>query len=557
MYILGISAFYHDSAIALLKDGHLIFAAEEERYTRKKHDNSFPFNAIDNALKYENITLEEIEHIVFYEKPIVKFDRIIDTHIRNYPFSYKLFYYAMPLWMKDRLKMKYFIYDHLGKYPLFSNHHLSHASAAYYLSPFNESAVVTIDGVGEWNTLSIGKGNGNKVNIIKTIDFPHSIGLLYSTITAFLGFKVNNGEGKVMGLASYGEPIYKEKFKKLVKIFPDGSFKLNKKYFSYEYRDRMFSQKLITLLGEKPRIPESELTKFHYDIAATLQWLLEEMVLNIIKHAKEITGSNNLALSGGVVLNSVMNGKILKSGIFENYFFLPASGDDGASMGAALYLWNHILEKERTPQLQNLYLGNEYSLNNIETVIKHNGLNYKKIDDISDYIANKLNENKIIGLFQGKMEFGPRALGNRSILANPIYAENKDILNEKVKHREGFRPFAPSMLEEEFHNYFPVKKGITSPYMIICLEVKEGKRTFPAAIHVDNTARVQTVNEKQNKTYYKIIKKFNELTGVPVVLNTSFNLRGEPIVCSPQDAIDTFLKTQMDILVLGNFIVEK
>ncbi|MCD6578616.1 carbamoyltransferase [bacterium] len=556
MYILGISAFYHDSSVALIKDGNMVFAAEEERYTKKKHDHSFPINAIDNALKYENITLEDIEHIVFYEKPIVKFDRILDTHIRNYPFSYKLFYYAMPIWLKERLKLKYYIYDRLGKYPLFSNHHLSHASAAFYLSPFKKSAILTIDGVGEWNTLSIGKGNGNKVKIIKTVDFPHSIGLLYSTITAFLGFKVNNGEGKVMGLASYGEPVYKEKFKKLVTIFPDGSFKLNKKYFSYEYKDRMFSKKLIKLLGE-PRISESELTKFHYDIAATLQWILEEMVLNIIKHAKEITGSDNLALSGGVVLNSVMNGKILNSGIFDNYFFLPASGDGGASMGGALYLWNHILEKPRGSELKDLYLGNKYSLSHIELILKNNKLEYKKVEDIPDYIANKLNENKIIGLFQGKMEFAPRALGNRSILANPIHADNKDILNERVKHRESFRPFAPSMLEEEFHNYFPVKKGITSPYMIICLEVKEGKRTFPAAIHVDNTARVQTVNEKQNKTYYKIIKKFYELTGVPVVLNTSFNLRGDPIVCSPQDAIDTFLKTQMDILVLENFIIEK
>ncbi len=555
MYILGISAFYHDSTAALLKDGKIVAAAAEERFSGRKHDHSFPDKAVDFCLKFEKIKKEDIDYIVFYEKPIIKFDRILDTHLKNYPFAYKLFSYAIPLWVKKKLKIKFLIKDKLGKFPLFTRHHISHSASAYYLSGFSESAVITFDSVGEWNTLSIGIGRGNKLNILKTIDFPDSLGLLYSTVTAFLGFKVNNGEGKVMGLASYGKPIYKEKFKKLITVFSDGSFRLKKSYFAYSYSDRMYSKKIVKLFGD-PRKPEGTITKRDKDLAATLQWLLEDIALKIVRHTKEITKMDNLSLSGGVVLNSVMNGKILKSGIFNKYFFLPIGGDGGASVGGALYLWRNVLNNNYNEPLSSLYFGPKYSDEEILTTIKNYKLNYKTTADINEYIADMLIEQKIIGWFQGRMELGQRALGNRSILADPRNPKMKDIINGKVKHRESFRPFAPSMLEEKFAEYFGIEDAF-SPYMILCLPVLKNKVDFPAAIHIDGTARIQTVNKKDNKKYYDLIDNFYKKTGIPVILNTSFNVRGKPIVCSPEDAVLTFLRTEIDILVMGDLIIEK
>ncbi len=559
MIILGISAFYHDSSACLLENGKIVAAAAEERFSRIKHDHGWPEQAIDFCLKFRKISSGDIDHIVFYEKPFLKFDRILDTYIRNFPLGYGTFHQVIPSWVRSKLHIKYFIKRKLGKIPYFVSHHLSHAAAAFFLSGFTQSAVITFDGVGEWNTLSISKGNGNDIEILKVMDFPDSLGLLYSAITAFLGFKVNSGEGKVMGLASYGKPAMKQEFSRLLRIFDDGSFKLNRKYFAYEHSKRMYSKEMIRLFGE-PRIPEGPITKRDEDLAATLQWFLEEIALKISAHAKEITGSSRVCYGGGVVLNSVMNGKLLKSGIFDEYFFLPIGGDGGAAVGCAAFLYAFLTKNAGKQtgfeKLTNLFWGPSYSKEVSEKALTEAGLSFRTVDDTEAYIASKLAQGKIVGWFEGRMEMGQRALGGRSILTDSRDPAMKDILNEKVKHRESFRPFAPVVREEDFESFFG-STGTTSPFMILCLPVMPEKDSFKAGIHVDNTGRVQTVNERENPKIYRIVSEFGKITGVPVIINTSFNLRGEPIVCSPKDAVETFVKTHMDILVLDGLICEK
>ena len=555
MFILGISALYHDSTAAVFRDGELIAAAAEERFTGKKHDASWPDHAIEFCLNSAGINPGELDHIVFYEKPVLKFDRILDTHIRTWPFSYPAFFPAIPLWTKEKLKIRFIIKRKLGKYPLFVKHHISHAAGAFYLSGFKKAAVITMDGVGEWNTLSIGIGDANSLKILKTIDFPHSIGLLYSAITAFLGFKVNNGEGKIMGLASYGKATFKKEFEKLISIFPDGSFKLHQKYFAYQNGTRMFSRSFVKLFG-KPRKAESEITERDENIAATLQWVLEETALKLAAYAKELTGADKLCMAGGVVLNSVMNGAILKSDIFKDHFFLPIGGDGGAALGGPLYLWRNVLGNNENSPLKHLFWGPGFSQDHIKNLLISKDIKFSIPEDPERTAAELISQKKIIAWFDGRMELGARALGHRSILADPRDPKMKDILNERVKHREAFRPFAPMILQEEFSSYFG-HEGVASPYMILCLPVNEGRKTFPAAIHVDGSARVQTVNKEDNSKIYSIISHFKDLTDIPVILNTSFNVRGEPIVLSPEDALKTFLSTGIDHLFMEGILVDK
>ncbi|MEM2121954.1 MAG: carbamoyltransferase [Candidatus Woesearchaeota archaeon] len=563
MYVLGISCWYHDSAAALLKDGQIIAAALEERFTRKKHDNSFPKNAINFCLEHEGLKKEQVDYIVFYEKPLKKFERILDMIVQSFPRSYMQFYTSVPVWINERLKLRRILKKMGFKSKVFFvDHHLSHAGAAFLCSPYKTAAIITIDGVGEYSTTRISLGKENKIIPIKEIQFPHSIGLLYSTITSFLGFEVNEGEFKVMGLAPYGKPTYYEKLKKIIDIKEDGSFKLNMKYFAYTYSEIMFSKEFIKLFG-KPRKPGTEITERDKDLAASLQKILEEVLIKISKHAKEITGEENLCMAGGVALNSVANGVLLKEKIFENIFVQPASTDAGSAIGAALYFYNCYLNKQRVYIMRIDYLGPEY---NNDQIIKYlqeynEKINYELLDNkkLLKKTAKLLAENKIIGWFQGRMEFGPRALGNRSILANPNKKEMKDILNERVKHRESFRPFAPTVLEEYANDYFEINnKNKKWPFMLFVFSVRKNKqKIIPAVTHVDGTARIQTVSKEENPLYYDLIKEFYKITKIPVVLNTSFNVRGEPIVMSPKDALETFLKTGIDYLVIGNYFISK
>lgn len=564
MYVLGISCWYHDSAAALLKDGVVVAAALEERFTRKKHDNSFPKNAINFCLSFEGIKKEQVDYIVFYEKPLRKFERILDMVVQAFPKSFKQFYLSMPVWINERLRLRKIIKKFGFKAKiLFVDHHLSHSGAAFLCSPFENAAIITIDGVGEYTTTRISLGKGNQIIPLREIQFPHSLGLLYSTFTAFLGFEVNEGEFKVMGLAPYGKPTYYEKIKKLIQIKDDGSFKLNMKYFAYTYSERMFSNEFIKLFG-KPRKPNSEITERDKDLAASLQKILEEVIIKIAKHTKEITGQENLCIAGGVALNSVANGALLREKIFKNIFVQPASTDAGSAIGAALYFYNCYLNKKRCYEMKTDYLGPEYKNEEIIQIlneysikgIKYEFMDYKKLIKKT---AGLLAENKIIGWFQGRMEFGPRALGNRSILANPNKKEMKDILNERVKHRESFRPFAPSVLEEYAKEYFKIdNKNTRWPFMLFVFPVRKNKQSIiPAVTHVDGTARIQTVSKENNSLYYDLIKEFYKIKKIPVVLNTSFNVRGEPIVMSPKDALETFLKTGMDYLVIGNYFISK
>ena len=560
--ILGLSCEYHDAAAVLIIDGKVVFAAQEERYTRKKHDERLPVEAIRHALLFAGITINDIDCIGFYEKPLLKFfDRILPTTIKVWPKGLPQYLLAMREWMTRKLWMPQEIEKKLGYRGkiLYVPHHESHAASAYYMSGFPDAAVVTVDGVGEWATTTVGHGKGTDLTLLKEIHYPHSLGLLYSAITYYLGFRVNSAEYKVMGLAPYGEPKYMKEMHELIKLKPDGSFALNMKYFTYEHGLTMTSGAIEELFGHPRRKGESKLEQFHKDVARSLQEITEEAMMGIVRHAKELTGSEHLCLAGGVALNCVANGKILRSELFKDIWIQPASGDAGGALGVALCIWHKKFGGARLPRMEHVYLGNEYSNEEIEELLKKENLPYTKFADRSSLIAESsklLDGTNVIGWFQGRMEFGPRSLGGRSIIADARNKENWQKVNLKIKFRESFRPFAPTVLEEETAQWFDLDRA--SPYMLLVADVHEDKREkIPAVTHVDGSARIQTINRDQNTLYYDLIKAFYDRSGCPVIINTSFNVRGEPIVESPRDALNCFLNTHMDYLVMGNFLLDK
>jgi carbamoyltransferase len=561
IYILGISAYYHDSAAALIKDGKIIAAAEEERFTRIKHDNSFPFNAIDFCLKDASIDINEISYVAFYEKPLLKFERMIQTFVETYPFSYIPFWRAIPDWITNKLAIKSTIRKKLGYKGkiLFVPHHEAHAASTFYPSPFNKAAILTIDGVGEWKTVGLYNGYGDDIIPLKEINFPNSLGLLYSTFTAFLGFKVNEDEWKVMGLAAYGRPKYYERFKKIVNMNEDGSFSLNMKYFGFRESFKMWNKQTEKLFG-KPRKPDEKITQRHANVAASLQKITEEIYFNILNHLYSLTKMKNLCIAGGVALNAVANGKIYSQTPFKRVFIQGAAGDNGAALGSALFVYHYLLKKKRNFVQRHLYFGPEFSNEYIKNFLDKVDAKYEFLENnvLVKKVARLLAKNKVIGWFKGRMEFGPRALGARSILANPKPKWMKDRVNE-IKRREAFRPFAGSVLQEKVHEYFEVPESDHySPFMIFAFRVrKEKTENIRAITHADGTCRIQTVNRKDNGIYYELIKEFYGITGIPVILNTSFNLKGEPIVCKPEEAYEDFMKTNMDYLVMENYVIER
>lgn len=583
-YILGISAFYHDSAAALIRNGEIIAAAQEERFTRKKHDPSFPKKSIEYCLKEASITIDEVDIVAFYDKPFVKFERLLETYISYAPFGIRSFISSMPPWIKKKLFMKEFISKELGyegKF-VFPEHHHSHASSAFYPSPFTEAAILTVDGVGEWATASFGCGKRNKIELFEEIRFPHSLGLLYSAFTYYCGFKVNSGEYKLMGLAPYGEPKYVDLIlEKLIDLKEDGSFRLNLDYFNYCTGLTMTNRKFHNLFGGPPRKPEGKLEEKHMDLASSVQAVTEKAIMNMARYVQKETGYKNICLAGGVALNCVANGKVLREGPFENMWIQPASSDAGGALGAALIAWHEYLDKEREVSEEGdmqkaSLLGPSFSDSEIENYLKDNDIPYEKLkeSEVAGRAAKIIADQNVVGWFQGKMEFGPRALGARSILGDPRSEHMQSIINRKIKFRESFRPFAPSVLLEKAGEYFDLEAE--SPYMLMVAPVSEKRRKkppeegkkglekvkdkrsdVPAITHVDYSARVQTVKEKDNPAYYDLIRAFCEDHGCPVVINTSFNVRGEPIVCSPDDAYKCFMRTNMDYLLLGPFLVDK
>lgn len=571
IYILGLSFDYHDAAAALIKNGIVVAAAHEERFTRDKHDASLPINAIEYCLQFANITAAEVNYVVFYEKPLLKFERLLKTYMSTWPLGLISFVKAMlgfiktKLWSERRIRKALKGFD--GEM-LYTEHHYSHAASAYYCSGFEDAVVVTMDGVGEFDTTTIGYGKGNQLTLAKTIEFPHSLGLLYSAVTHYLGFKVNSAEYKVMGLAPYGNPdLFYDAFKKLIEVKEDGSFKLDMRYFSYEYGLKMTNNAFDELFGAPARKPESKLTQREKDIAAALQKVTNEIVLKIADHARQEFPSRNLCLAGGVALNCVANGKIMETGWFDKLYIQPAAGDAGGSVGAALFVYYHILNHPfppGKPVMETVYLGPEYSNDEIEQFLtndvqaligKDKTVRFKKVSDevLLDETSDLINGSNVIGWFQGRMEFGPRSLGARSIIADARNKENWQKVNLKIKFRESFRPFAPTVLEDKNSESFATTH--VSPYMLLVAPVK--RTDVPAITHVDNSARIQTINRDQNARYYDLINAFYKKTGCPIIINTSFNVRGEPIVMSPRDAFNTFLNTFMDYLVIGNFIVSK
>lgn len=584
-HILGISAFYHDAAATLVKDGEIIAAAQEERFTRKKHDPGFPINAINYCLREARIKSTDLDIVVFYEKPFIKFERLLETYLAFAPFGLMSFVSAMPPWIKQKLFIKEYIQKELDFKGtiLFPEHHHSHAASAFYPSPFNESAILTIDGVGEWATSSFGKGEGNSIELYSEIRFPHSLGLLYSAFTYYCGFKVNSGEYKLMGLAPYGEPLYVDTIlNNLIDIKSDGSFKLDLKYFNYCTGLTMTNENFNSLFDGPVRKRESRIEKRHMDLARSIQIVTEMVIMNMAKYVYEETKSENLCLAGGVALNCVANGKILREGPFKRIWIQPSASDAGGAMGAALIAWHEYLDKPRAANnLQDTQkaslLGPSFSDEEIEKYLKDSSVQYEKIEkrDIPGVVSRLLAGQKVIGWFQGRMEFGPRALGSRSILGDPRSQEMQSIINLKIKFRESFRPFAPSVLLEKAGEYFGL--NCESPYMLLVSPVEEEKRNkcacedttrgfdklkvkrseVPAITHVDYSARVQTVKREDNQLYYDVIKQFYDDQGCPLVINTSFNIRGEPIVCTPEDAYKCFMRTNMDYLMIGSFLVDK
>jgi carbamoyltransferase len=594
MHILGISAFYHDSAACLISNGEIIAAAQEERFTRKRHDADFPSHAIEFCLQQGAIKNSHIDYVVFYDKPFLKFERLFETYLAYAPRGYKSFATSLPVWLKDKLFQKKSIANELHKVLgdeidwegrlLFSEHHLSHAASAFFPSPFQSAAVLTMDGVGEWTTTSMAHGNGNQLSILKEIKFPHSLGLLYSAKTYYTGFKVNSGEYKVMGLAPYGEPIYADIIRKhLIEIKQDGSFRLDMQYFNYCTGLTMTNSRFNKLFGGPPRRPESEITQREMDLAASIQLVTEEAVINLSKAASIATGEKNLCLAGGVALNCVANGKIVKEGIYENIWIQPAAGDAGGALGAALSVHHMMMNQARKPTtaydaMKGGYLGPEYSQSEIETELNICGAIFETLceDKLIEITAHALAEGKAVGWMNGRMEFGPRALGARSILGDARSETMQRILNLKVKYRESFRPFAPSIMREHVSDWFELDQD--SPYMLLVANVVESRRKklaesqnalfgidklnvpksdVPAVTHVDYSARIQTVHPETNKRFHSLISRFNQITGCPIIVNTSFNIRGEPIVCTPTDAFTCFMGTELELLIIGDNVLRK
>ena len=590
--VLGVSAFYHDSAAAIIKDGKIIGAAQEERFTRKKHDACYPKNAINYVLKEAGLKLSEVDHIVFYEKPFLKFERLLETYVGFSPRGFRSFSMSMPLWLSEKLFQKKLLFEALKeqdnnfndiKKINFSEHHLSHAASAFFSSPYDESIILTLDGVGEWATTTVSLGKNNKINILKEIHFPHSLGLLYSAFTYFLGFKVNSGEYKVMGLAPYGEPGLKDIIlDNLIDVKNDGSFRLNMNYFNYATGLTMTNNKFAKLFNIERREPENKLLQIHMDIAASIQAVTEEIVLKITRFLYNEYKIENLCMAGGVALNCVVNGKILKEGLFKNIWIQPASGDAGGALGAAQAFYYQELDNRREilkiDSMKGSYLGPQFTDDEVENELKNCGANYKKLnlDQIIKDTAKALSEEKAVGWFQGRMEFGPRSLGNRSIIADPRSEKMQKNLNLKVKFRESFRPFAPAVLFEKVSEWFEINSE--SPYMLLVADVKKTKQlqmtneqknlfgidklnvkrsSIPSVTHVDYSARIQTVHKETNPTFHKLIEEFEKITKYPVLVNTSFNVRGEPIVCSVTDACNCFMGTDLDVLVCNKFILYK
>ncbi len=570
MYVLGISCFYHDSSASLLKDGEIVAAAQEERFTRKKHDTSFPINSIEYCLKSQGITIKDIDYIGFYEKPFLKFERILYQHLEEFPKSYKIFISNLPGWFNEKLRVMRFIRKNLKykKGVFFVDHHEAHSAGSFLPSPFKKAAIFTVDGVGEWTTTSYGIGNENEIKMLKKIDFPHSLGLLYSTITAYLGFSVNNSEYKVMGLSPYGDMNkrtnkYYQRLKKVIDIKEDGSYRLDMSYFIYHYKNKMPSKKMCKLLDGPISKIDSEMTKRHKDIAAALQLITEEVMTKMLNHIQKETNRENLVLGGGVGLNSVYNGKILKQTNFKKIWSQPDPGDGGTSLGAALYVYNIILKNKKRKELSNPSLGPEFSTNEIKEFLEKNKIKHYKFKNAQELIektAKLIYNNYVIGWFQGRMEWGPRALGNRSILSNATNPNMKEILNLKVKHREKFRPFAPVVCEEDALKYFNCDKPIPNQtdFMLMVYPIfKEWHKKIPAVTHIDGSGRLQTIKKHQNPSYYNLIKEFGKLSGIPILINTSFNIRGEPIVCTPYDAYKCMMGTGIDYLIMGEFIIKR
>ncbi len=593
--ILGISCFYHDSAAAIVRDGAIVAAAQEERFTRRKHDPSFPANAIDYCLREAKITISDVDYVVYYEKPLTKFERLLETYLAFAPRGFSSFQMAIPAWIRDKVFLRGRIRRELGKYCkaplLFTDHHESHAASAFFPSPFEEASILTVDGVGEWTTTTIGKGSRSRISNLKTISFPHSLGLLYSAFTHYCGFRVNSGEYKLMGLAPYGKPIYREKIlEHLIDLREDGSFRMDMRYFRYCQGLTMTGSRFHNLFGGPPRKPESRIEQRHMDLAASIQSVTEETILKLAVHARQITQCKNLVMAGGVALNCVANGVLDRAGIFDSIWVQPAAGDAGGALGAALFVWHQLLEKPRDyfhrDTMNGSFLGPSFSQDQIRQFLIKTGASYREFESqgsMVDVVAGELTSGKIVGWFQGRMEFGPRALGARSILGDPRSTKMQSMMNLRIKFRESFRPFAPIVMAEFADQWFEMRPQQESPYMLhvapvlkphqtpiseealstmtsdpdLCKRVNVVRSVIPAVTHVDHSARIQTVDKIRNPLLHQLLDCFRQLTGVPILVNTSFNIRGEPIVCSPEDAYRCFCGTEMDILVLGNFIIYK
>ena len=593
--ILGISAFYHDSAAALVVDGRIVAAAQEERFTRVKHDAAFPSRAVAYCLEEAGLAAADVDYVAFYDKPLTKFERLLETYLAYAPAGFKSFRLAIPLWLKDKLHMRRMIRGALGPgcraRLVFTDHHESHAASAFFPSPFDRAAILTLDGVGEWSTTTVGVGEGSRIQLLEHVAFPHSLGLLYSAFTYYCGFKVNSGEYKLMGLAPYGRPIYKDAIlERLIDLKPDGSFRLDMDYFHYCQGLTMTNGRFHDLFGGPPRPPESNLEQRHMDLAASIQWVTEEVVLRIGGEAARKTGAKNLVMAGGVALNCVANGRLLREGPFDDVWIQPAAGDAGGALGAALFVWHQLLENPRDPQGKDFqrgsFLGPRFSTEEIGRFLAGKGVDVAPCEsegELYEQVAEHLADGKIVGWFQGRMEFGPRSLGARSIIGDPRSPAMQATMNLKIKFRESFRPFAPAVLRERASEWFEIDPRHESPYMLLVAPVREEKRTpidpetlrmmqedpdlrrrvnvvrseVPAITHVDDSARLQTVDEDRNPRFHGLIEAFERLTGCPILVNTSFNVRGEPIVCTPEDAYRCFLATEMDVLVLEDYVIVK
>ena len=593
--ILGISAFYHDSSAALVIDGRIVAAAQEERFTRIKHDPGFPTRAVDYCLREGGLSPADLDYVTFYDKPLTKFERLLETYLAYAPRGFRSFRLAMPLWLKDKLHMRRTLRRGLGGPTrarlIFTDHHESHAASAFFPSPFDQAAIVTLDGVGEWSTATFGIGDGNRIRLIDHISFPHSLGLLYSAFTYYCGFKVNSGEYKLMGLAPYGRPIYQDLIlERLVDLKPDGSFWLDMHYFNYCQGLTMTNDRFHSLFGGPPRAAESPLEQRHMDLAASIQAVTEEAVLRIGRHVHARTGQRHLVLAGGVALNCVANGRLLRDGEFDDLWIQPAAGDAGGALGAALFVWYQLLNKPRRPDgrdtQQGSFLGPSFTTDQVARFLSDQGASGQRFaneNELLDHVAGLLADGKVVGWFQGRMEFGPRALGARSILGDPRSPAMQATMNVKIKFRESFRPFAPAVLQERAPEWFDLKPGQESPYMLLVAPVLDHRRVpvdpallqtmqhdpdlrrrvnvvrseIPAVTHVDYSARLQTIDEERNPRFYRLLETFDQLTGCPVLVNTSFNVRGEPIVCTPEDAYRCFLATGMDALVLEDIVIAK